>query len=137
MGCGAAHAPLVWRPCSCVSQSKQPVMQAFPLIPRLALMIGLNVEMVVFLSFYISACNTYLPIFHLFCFQEMQMQSSILYKFSYISWQPTWTSLSAIHHPAVGREMEKVIHLFVSFDLTQFLEYKLTKKSSFLITESK
>ena len=68
-----------------MSQSKQPVMQAFPLIPHLALMIGLNVEMVVFLSFYISACNTYLPIFHLFCFQEMQMQSSILYKFSYIS----------------------------------------------------
>ena len=92
-------------------------------------------EMIVFLSFYISACNTYLPIFHLFYFQEMQ--SSILYKFSYISWQPTWTSLSAIHHPAVGREMEKVIHLFVSFDLAQFLEYKLTKISSLLITQLK
>lgn len=58
----------------------------------------------------------------------MQMWISILYKFLYISWQLTWTSLSATHHPAVGREMEKVIHLFVSFDLApQFLEYKLTK----------
>lgn len=112
-----------------VSQSKQPVMQAFSLILLLALMMGLTMEMVVFLSFYISAYNTYLPVFHLFCFQEMQMQSSILYKFSYISWQPTWTSLSAIHHPAVGREMEKVIHFICLFWFGTIFGIQIDKKN--------